>query len=169
MVLLISPALFSCRGGIILFVCRQPQLIHMVDKTATGIPADRRSCMCSLPLRGKGVRFLWFWRLQISSRLLSSEMAVVHICWIKNPTRRWKLSFLWTGAALYASYRLLLISNKLCKWGVKVMGGCGGSAVRKFFWAVKFCATVQSNNLRMDAMETSSERDVYRTQRDPLK
>jgi hypothetical protein len=54
MILLISPALFSCRGGIILFVCRQPQLIHMVDKTATGIPADRRSCMCSLPLQKMG-------------------------------------------------------------------------------------------------------------------
>jgi hypothetical protein len=55
MVMLISPALFSCRGGIILFVCRQPQLIHMVDKTATGIPADWRSCVpCLFKEKGFG-------------------------------------------------------------------------------------------------------------------
>jgi len=60
---------------------------------------------------------------------------------------RWVL-VLWTGAVLYARYRLLLMSNigKLCDWTipqveggrgclnlcVKLMGGCGGSAIRNF-------------------------------------
>ncbi len=34
--------------------------------------------------------------------------------------------YLWTGAAFYARYRFVLISNKLCDWTVAQMGGGGG-------------------------------------------